>query len=244
MPGGRLYGALCAVSHAAIPQLGAVVEEVLNVLSAAVTDQLVLLERQEAERATRLAEMQTLLAPGGFSMVTQPIVELCTGCVQGVEALARFVEHPEGPAGVFSSAEHLGLRVDFELAAISAALELLPDLPAPLYMSLNASPATALDPRFGPLLAAVTGHRIVLELTEHIEVADYDDLIDVLESLRATGVRLAIDDAGSGFARLAHILAPDIVKLDIALTHGVDSDPARRALVFGLWGSPPTWGRS
>ena len=238
MPGGSLYGALCAVSHEAEPQLGAVDEEVLRVLSALVTDQLVLLERQAAERATRLADMQTLLAPGGLSMVAQPIVDLRTGRVCGVEALARFVGHPDGTAGVFAAAEHLGLRTDFELAAVVAGLELLPELPVPLYMSINASPATVLDPRFGPLLTAVATDRIVLELTEHIEVADYDDLIAVLGGLRARGVRLAIDDAGSGFASLAHILtlAPDLIKLDIALTHGVDNDPARRALATALVG--------
>ena len=238
MPDGRLYGGLCAVSHTPEAHLGGVDEEVLHVLSALVSDQLVLLERQDAERVTRLAEIQTLLAPGGLSMVAQPIVELRTGCVCGVEALARFAGHPNGPSGVFSAAAHLGLRTDFELAALSAALDLLPDVPDPLYVSLNASPVTVLDPRFGPLLAAAPADRIVLELTEHIEVPDYDDLIAALDSVRARGIRLAIDDAGSGFASLAHILtlAPDIIKLDIALTHGVDGDPARRALASALVG--------
>ena len=57
-----------------------------------------------------------------------------------------------------------------------------------------------------------------------------------LAELRASGVRIAIDDAGAGFASLRHTLrlAPDIVKLDISLTRGIDGDRARRALASAL----------
>jgi EAL domain-containing protein (putative c-di-GMP-specific phosphodiesterase class I) len=54
--------------------------------------------------------------------------------------------------------------------------------------------------------------------------------------MRGRGIRLAVDDAGSGFASLRHILqlAPDIIKIDNALTRNVYKDPARRALAAGL----------
>jgi EAL domain-containing protein (putative c-di-GMP-specific phosphodiesterase class I) len=76
---------------------------------------------------------------------------------------------------------------------------------------------------------------IVLEITEHAPVESYADLTAALDLLRSQ-VRIAVDDAGAGYAGLQHILEirPDIVKLDIALVRGVDGDPVRRALVAGM----------
>jgi EAL domain-containing protein (putative c-di-GMP-specific phosphodiesterase class I) len=76
----------------------------------------------------------------------------------------------------------------------------------------------------------------VIEVTEHAAVADYDALADCLRPLRERGVRLAIDDAGAGFASLRHILrlSPDVIKLDRTLCADIDTDPARHALATAL----------
>ncbi len=78
--------------------------------------------------------------------------------------------------------------------------------------------------------------RLVLEITEHEAVEDYPSLVDALAPLRANGARVAIDDAGAGFASLRHTLriAPDIVKLDMSLTRGIDADRGKRALAAAL----------
>jgi EAL domain-containing protein (putative c-di-GMP-specific phosphodiesterase class I) len=67
-------------------------------------------------------------------------------------------------------------------------------------------------------------------------VVDYSALTEALDALRCRGVRLAVDDAGSGFSSLQHILnlKPDIIKLDRALVEAIDTDPARRALAGSL----------
>jgi EAL domain-containing protein (putative c-di-GMP-specific phosphodiesterase class I) len=67
-------------------------------------------------------------------------------------------------------------------------------------------------------------------------VQDYDALAVPVGTLRELGGKLAVDDVGAGFASLQHILrlAPDEIKLDVGLTGGIDVDPARRALAFGL----------
>jgi EAL domain-containing protein (putative c-di-GMP-specific phosphodiesterase class I) len=69
-------------------------------------------------------------------------------------------------------------------------------------------------------------------LTEHHKISDYHGLRLYLDRFRARGFRIAVDDAGAGYAGLQHILSlrPDVIKLDIALTRNVDTDPARRAL--------------
>ncbi|WP_354217627.1 EAL domain-containing protein [Arthrobacter sp. UYCo732] len=74
--------------------------------------------------------------------------------------------------------------------------------------------------------------RVVLELTERLAVNDYALLLASLEPLRRDGVRIAVDDAGSGFASMRHILQlrPDIIKLDRILIAGIDHDQGQRAL--------------
>jgi EAL domain-containing protein (putative c-di-GMP-specific phosphodiesterase class I) len=78
--------------------------------------------------------------------------------------------------------------------------------------------------------------RIVVEITEHEPVDDYEELASALRPLRDLGVRIAIDDAGAGYASLRHTLAvdPDIVKVDISLTAGIEHDRAKRALASAL----------
>jgi EAL domain-containing protein (putative c-di-GMP-specific phosphodiesterase class I) len=78
--------------------------------------------------------------------------------------------------------------------------------------------------------------RVVVEITEHQRVESYDDLTRVRARFRQDGIRVAIDDAGAGYASLHHILklAPDIIKLDIALTREIDRDPVKRALAVSL----------
>lgn len=75
----------------------------------------------------------------------------------------------------------------------------------------------------------------MLELTEHIEVTDYPALRAAIERL-GPNVRLAVDDAGAGFASLRHILElqPDYVKLDRGIVRQIHRDPARQALVAGM----------
>jgi CheY-like chemotaxis protein len=78
--------------------------------------------------------------------------------------------------------------------------------------------------------------RVVVELTEHVEIARYDDLRDALAALRRVGVRIAVDDAGAGYASFQHILElrPDFIKLDRGIVRGVAIDPVRRALAAAV----------
>jgi len=106
-----------------------------------------------------------------------------------------------------------------------------------VWVSLNASPATALQSeRLLDALSPVACDRLVVEITEQAQVEDYDELNVSLARLRETGVRIAVDDAGAGYASLRHILRlePDIIKLDKSLVRHVHRDRARRALATAL----------
>ena len=170
-------------------------------------------------------------------MVFQPIVDLETEEVVGLEALARFPADPDRPTQAwFTEAAAVGLRLELELAAIEAALAALAEAPAGPYLSVNAMPDTLASEGLAALLTNAPADRLVLEITEHAPVRDYEGLNKAMQRMRGRGIRLAVDDAGSGFASLRHILqlAPDMIKIDNALTHNVYKDPARRALAAGL----------
>jgi len=116
------------------------------------------------------------------------------------------------------------------------ALQGLQSLPDDSYLTMNCSPQTILGGRLPALLAGNPPGRLVLEITEHAEVEDYDALHAQLQPLRAQGVRLAIDDAGAGYSSLRHILRlrPDMIKLDMSLVRDIDRDAERRALASAI----------
>ena len=199
-------------------------------------------EKAERERAaaaeleSRLRRMRHILDQDEITMVFQPIFDLATAQMVGVEALARFPSTPhQSPDKWFAEATDLGLGSDLEMLAVRAAVSQIDALDPGAYMAVNISPSTATNPALAGLLAT-GGSRIVVELTEHAAVDEYDQLIEALRPLRSLGARVAVDDAGSGYASLRHILRlrPDIIKLDIDLTRGIDTDPARRALAAAL----------
>jgi EAL domain-containing protein (putative c-di-GMP-specific phosphodiesterase class I) len=151
--------------------------------------------------------------------------------------LSRFTAQPaQTPDVWFADAAAAGLQVELELAAGAAAVRQLSKLPAPTFMATNCSPDTISHPQLRRLLADVDPRRIVLELTEHIQIDDYRTLRRSIGLLRRTGVRLAVDDAGAGYPSLRPVvqLAPDLIKVDIGLVRSIDRDPARRALVSSL----------
>lgn len=194
-------------------------------------------EREAAEGRERSKRIRRLIEGEGLSMVFQPILDLRRGVVVGVEALARFVVEPRRPPNEwFAEAQSVGLGLELQLTAVRAALECLNALPAGTFLSLNLSPDLAAAPEFLETIAHVPGERIVIEVTEHAPVADYQALNQALAKLREGGLRLAIDDAGAGYASLKHILlvAPEYIKLDISLTQGIDRDQAKRALAHAL----------
>jgi EAL domain-containing protein (putative c-di-GMP-specific phosphodiesterase class I) len=130
----------------------------------------------------------------------------------------------------------VGLGVALQLATIHRAVALAGNLPPGAFLTFNAGPELLSTPELLTLLDDVDAERIVIELTEHVRVDDYDRLLDSLSCLRERGVRLAVDDTGAGFSSLGHILhlRPEIIKLDCQFTRGIDSDPARRSLAHAM----------
>ncbi len=197
-------------------------------------------ERNHAlSRRMKADRIQAVLDNRDLRCVFQPVVDLETGVIVGYEALARFSdEDRRKPETWFADAEEAELGHELELLAVRTALERFADIPETAFMAINVSPSFATDPALRDALAAYPGARVVLELTEHQRVEDYDVLFPALDELRVQGVRVAIDDTGAGYSGLQHILRmqPDVVKLDLGVTMGVSAEPARRALTVAMVG--------
>jgi EAL domain-containing protein (putative c-di-GMP-specific phosphodiesterase class I)/DNA-binding response OmpR family regulator len=179
-------------------------------------------------------ELSHVLTSHAFFPVYQPILDFAVGQHIGFEALTRF-EDQTPPDVRFAEARSAGLGSAFELAAIGAAIDGSTSLPAEAWLSLNVSPDVVLTSG-RQLRDALSGseRKIVLEITEHAEIADYPEFRRAFQQLG--DVALAIDDAGAGYASLRHILelGPDFAKLDRTLVQNVDADMVRQALIAGL----------
>jgi diguanylate cyclase (GGDEF)-like protein/PAS domain S-box-containing protein len=179
------------------------------------------------------AEIEAVLRdPDAIRIVFQPIMDLRTGRVGGYESLSRFTGEPRrGPDQWFAQAHRCGLGYELEAHAIALALA-TPGRPAGTYLSVNMSPSSLLSETVLRVLPERLDG-IVIEITENELVSGDQALLEALDGLRRRGARLAVDDVGAGYAGLTHVmrLQPDIIKLDRALTTGVDTDPAKAPLI-------------
>ena len=209
-------------------------------LSGPVLEQLVvdLQDRQRAsdERSLMRERVQAAM-DGPVAMAFQPIVSLADNAPIAVEALARFPAEPRQMANVwFHEAARCGLIVELDMVTMTKALEALDWLPREVALHINLAPETLFAGRGMELLDLVEPERVVVEITEHSDIADYAQLNRALAPLRERGVKLAVDDVGAGFSSLRHVLVlePDMIKLDVSLCRGIDSNGVRRALARAL----------
>ncbi|MET0416274.1 MAG: EAL domain-containing protein [Actinoplanes sp.] len=206
-----------------------------------------------AEAEARV-DLERALADNEFLVVYQPIVDLPSGLVIGVEALARR-QHPTrgllGPDTFIAHAERTGLIVPLGAEVLRiACLEVAGwhrDIPAAsqVRVSVNLSARQFQEPglldtvRSALAESAIEPGRLVLEITESMLMQDIEATIVTLHQLRDLGVRIAIDDFGTGYSSLSYLrrFPIDILKIDKAFIDGItiDRDDATLAqAVVGL----------
>lgn len=249
-PNGAVAGMLCAIDGEPRPTLDERDVHALLLLAQVMHDlqqRAVSAAQAQSQRSDLLHALSDVVLGRGRTAVLQPIVDLTTGRAVAAEGLTRFsAPHPaqadpatgRAAGQWFDDAGRLGLREDLELAAADAVLDLLDAVPQEVALCVNLGPATLLASRLATLLQGRDLRRVVLEITEHAPVQDYDAVSAVLRPYRQAGLRLAVDDTGAGYASLRHVLAmqPDLIKVDMALTRGADTDVARRTLLSALAG--------
>jgi len=235
-PTGATIGMVCAVSRKAKPYIAdidlRVVKQVAELIGTLIESPIKGPDTTAAQRAT----IRKVVYQRDFEVVFQPVHDVTSGKVMGVEALARFPHAPFRPDAFLAQAALLGLGIELETAILSRVISMVPQLPLEVFVAVNISPGAALVVPWAQMLADVDPSRIVLELTEHDAVLDYGALEEALEPCRSRGVRIAVDDVGAGFSSFSHVLelTPEFVKIDQSITRHIDVDDARRRLAHAI----------
>ncbi len=198
-------------------------------------------QRDEQSELGRIRQRvgQVIAQPSLVVPLFQPIISLTDGEICGYEALTRFRLQPvESPEVWFSRAARVGLSAELQALAITRAIGEARDagLTDDVFLAINVSPSLVAHPLIIRAIKALPLRQIVLELTEDEAVSDYATVRRDLAPYRRAGARVAIDDAGAGYASFRHIteLEPDFIKLDAKLIDRLTDDDTRQALVRAL----------
>ena len=178
-----------------------------------------------------------------FQVHYQPIVHLASRSVHHFEALARFSSNNNGPANAIRMAEELDLIESFDLAV---AEKVLKRMRAPgaglLKMAINVSGSSLGDDTYVEQLLHMTAgspaerKRLIVEVTETSALADIEAANRRLAALRETGIKVCIDDFGSGAASYDYLrkLTVDAVKIDGSLVRDLETDELGRDLLRNI----------
>ena len=169
----------------------------------------------------------------------QPIISWSKRKVIAYEVLVRSGEPSLArPLELFEAAERLGRAQELGRAIRAAVATGMADTPEDVAIYVNVHPRDLDDPElFDPAMPLSRyAHRIVLEVSERASLGFIKDCRSRVADLRGMGYRIAMDDLGAGHAGLATFaqLEPDVVKLDMALVRGSDTEPLRRKLIRSI----------
>ena len=234
---GDIYGTLCCFSYEPDQSLGERDLKIMQAFAEVLASRIAEMEATAQRREEKAKAIRHVIELGAPRMVFQPIYLLDSGQVTIVESLARFDAEPYGTPDLwFAKAHEAGLGHELEMIAVRKALGALDVLPSTVSVAVNGSPDLVTMKEFHSALENVDLSRVMLEITEHATVVDYEALASAIQPLRKRGLRLAIDDVGAGYASMRHILRlhPDSIKLDMSLTRDIDCDPSRRALAKAM----------
>ena len=203
------------------------------------------------QRHALSADLRAAIAEDTLTFHYQPIVDLGSGAVCAVEALARWSHPVHGeipPTRFIPLAELSGIASELDRWAVTRALreggELLRDAALPLeaYVAVNLSAANLSEAHLEDLLlsridaAGMTAHQVVLEITESAVMNDTHAAIGMLRRLRARGFRVAVDDFGTGYSSLAYLRDLPIthLKIDRSFVTDIADDPDALAVVASI----------
>lgn len=200
------------------------------------------------DRLSLESDLRRAVERGEFRVHYQPMIDLASGSISGVEALVRW-EHPERgmiyPDEFIPLAEETGLIVEIgewvlkEACRQAQGWEAVYQGSAPLTISVNLSAGQLLQPDLSETVArtlAETGMSptsLQLEITESVLMQDVETAIRVLHELKSLGVQLAIDDFGTGYSALSYFkrFPFDVLKIDRTFVKGLGEDKQDSAIV-------------
>lgn len=202
--------------------------------------------RAQARRQLEI-DLRTALAAGALEVHYQPLIELATGNVVGLEALLRWPHPVRGnipPSEFIPLAEETSLITPLGNYVLRRACADAVLWPEHVKLAVNLSP---LQFRVGNVFLSVKGaleqsglnpERLELEITESVLLDKTDQVVAYLHALRALGVRISMDDFGTGYSSLSYLRSfPfDKIKIDRSFVHGIESNPQTLAIVRAILG--------
>jgi predicted signal transduction protein with EAL and GGDEF domain len=190
-------------------------------------------------------DLREAVAGHQLELFYQPVVDCQTEAVLGYEALVRWNHPTRGrvpPGDFIPLAEETGTIIELGRWVMETACAQAASWPMPRRIAVNLSPAQFRQPDLVEMVVEIlqrTGlppARLEVEVTEGVLIADADAALRIFRSLRAAGVKIALDDFGSGYSSMTYLrLFPfDKIKIDRAFIHGLATDPEAQAIVSAI----------
>ncbi len=202
--------------------------------------------QETTERLTMEHALRHALANGEFNVHYQPQISLTTGAVTGMEALLRW-NHPKlggvSPAQFIPLAEETGLIVQIgEWAFMTSCCEgkaMQDELDMDLTISVNLSPRQFQQKNLVHVVenslvkSGLSPDRLQIEITENMLMSNSEDVLNKLQKMRELGVRISIDDFGTGFCSFSYLLQyqVDQLKIDQSFVKKAGTDANAAAVV-------------
>jgi EAL domain-containing protein (putative c-di-GMP-specific phosphodiesterase class I)/GGDEF domain-containing protein len=198
-------------------------------------------QRQTREKLDLCAQLKKVIGQKQLRPAFQPLRHLSDGVVLGWEALIRGPQSSpfERPDVLFAVAHENDMEVELETLCLETIFRGLPRGIGTRSLFVNASATLLRHPVFldqRNLTAINRSHPgVVIEISEK-EMVDYSSFGDILSTVRGAGLKIAIDDAGSGYSGLEAILnlRPDYIKIADSLVRRLESDPIKREIISSL----------
>ena len=199
-------------------------------------------QKQTREKIDLYSALKGIIGSKKLKPTYQPVCRLSDGAVVGYEALIRGPQGSalERPNALFAVARENDLGVELESLCLELIFAKLPAAVAARRLFVNASSTLLRHPVFlNPrnLIAINRSHPdVVLEISEKEVVGDYTSFRDTLEIVRQSNLKIAIDDAGSGYSGLETILylKPDYLKVADSLVRNLEADPIKQEIIASL----------
>ncbi len=199
-------------------------------------------QRQTREKLDLCAQLKGVIGGKSLKAAFQPVRHLPSRAVLGYEALIRGPRGTsfERPNVLFAVAHENDMGVELETLCLETIFARLPEAVNSRLLFVNASSTLLRHPTFSDprnLNAINRGHAdVVLEISEKEMVGDYSSFAGILERVRGSKLKIAIDDAGSGYSGLETILhlRPDYIKVSDSLVRNLEADPIKREIIASL----------
>jgi len=203
------------------------------------------MDEQLQQRIQLEREIRSAIRTGQIIPYYQSLIDLRTGEVIGFEILARWQHPTRGllqPAVLIPIAEDTGTISEMTYALLRQAIADASTWPAHFTISINLSPRQFADKLLAPRILGILtehsfpAHRLEIEITENALIKNIDETKEVLELLRKLGVRVALDDFGSGYSGLYHLrqFKLDTIKIDRSFVTEMLSNPEDGKLVEAI----------